>query len=325
MQPKQVEALLHHLGTKPSGTRGEWVLASCPMAPWKHLTGKDAHPSFGIKSSKTKKSICKCFSCGYGGDLTDLVMDIGLELKKGKVEGYNLSAALQLVANEFVGLEFDSDIPDYGDSKKASQFLEYPDWWLASFQPVQWPSVASQYLLSRGITQSHAKALDLRYDPFQNRVCFPFRDFSGRLAGVQGRALDKTAALRYFFYDYSQHKNMHVWLGEHHLNFDKPVFLCEGPFDYARIYKHYPNVAASFSASFSKAKLERMADAVEIITFYDYGNGGEQARARVSKYMKGIPVQHIIPTEEEDDAGGMADEVLVEYLSNFVKVEQNAW
>lgn len=322
MEKDKVEVLISLLNTKVSGYRGDWVLAPCPYAPFKHETGKDAHPSFGVKISKTKKSFYKCFSCGMGGDLQDLVMDLGFELKKSPMKVYKLGEALQLVANEFEGLEYDSNIPEYGEQKKSSTFLEYPQFWLDTFPKISYPSVASKYLQSRHISKEMAFEFDLRYDPFQGRICFPFRDFKGRLAGIQGRAIDEGNPLRYYFYDYGGQKNMNVWLGEHHINFDKPLVLVEGPFDYASVYRVYQNVVASFSAGISKDKIRRIADATEIITFYDWGKGGDMARKRVHEVMKGTPITDLVPIDEETDAGAMSLSVVKDYLKDHVTLNE---
>jgi len=321
MNKSKIESLIPLLGTKVAGYRGDWVLASCPFAPWKHDDGKDAHPSFGVKSSKTKKSIYKCFSCGQGGDLQDLILDLGIELKKDSTGGYHLGKALQLVASEFDNLEFDPNIPEYGENKKPNEFVEYPDSWLQSFQKVNYKSGVGDYLKNRGVSEELALEFDLRYDPFQKRVCFPFRDFKGRLAGIQGRALEPSNPLRYYFYDYAKHKNMHVWLGEHHVNFDKPLVLVEGPFDYASVYRVYKNVAASFSAGINKDKVRRMSDASCIITFYDYGHGGDQARKRIHEVMQGVtPVIDLVPPDDDLDAGAMPEDMVREYLNEHVKL-----
>ena len=106
------------------------------------------------------------------------------------------------------------------------------------------------------------------------------------------------------------------------MDLDKPVVLCEGPFDAAKIMKHYPNVAASFTSGLSVEKCKRLADASEIITFYDYGSGGNAARKRIAEVFKKAAVTHLIPTESQDDAGNMTDEAIREYLRPYVKLSQ---
>lgn len=327
MKAEKIKLLFPAINSKVTGRRNEWVLGHCPMAPFKHKSGKDNHPSFGIKSSEKSKSICKCQSCGYGGDLDDLLIDLRYELKKDPfhADKYDIKAAMQLIALEFEELEFDPNIPDYEDAKRRKtegpMELIYPDSWLDTFLPWGKFKDARDYISSRAISGELADHMGLRYDPIQRRVCFPFRNFKGRLMGMQGRAIDKSEEKRYHFYDYGGHKNMHVWLGEDSLSFDNPVILVEGPFDRASILRVYPNVAASFSAGISKEKVRRMSDAVEIITFYDYGDGGDAARLRVDEVLKGLPVTHVIPGPDEKDPGDMSEEELVEVLQDCVTLK----
>lgn len=327
MKADKVKLLLPLINSKMTGTRGEWVLGHCPMAPFKHSSGKDAHPSFGIKSSSAHKSICKCLSCGYGGDLDDLMIDLRVALKKdpGVAERYKMQAAMQLIASELDDLQFDPNIPDFDEAKKLkashSSGLVYPESWLKSFASWSMFPDAREYLKSRGISPALANHLDIRFDPLQQRVCFPFRNFKKELMGVQGRLISKDPTLlRYFFYDYGGHKNMHVWMGEDRITFDKPLVLVEGPFDLASVYRAYPNVVASFTSGLSVDRVRRIADASEIITFYDYGAGGNAARGRVEEVLKGVPVTHLIPTDSEKDPGAMSYTEIVEALRDHVNL-----
>ena len=322
MKKETVEKLAPHIGTTVSSYRAGWAVMSCPFGPWRHESGKDAHPSFGIKVNPTKPSICKCFSCGFGGDLTDLLLELGIEYKKSPSSEYDLSKALEIVSYELDELEFDTDIPDYKQGKSQTPtFFEYPEWWLHSFPFAIKFTDAKTYLWNRGISLEHAKELDLRYDAMQKRVCFPFRDFKGRLAGMQGRAVDPKKEPRYYFYDYGEHKNMQVWLGEHTINLDRPVVLVEGPFDYASVHRVYKNVLASFSAGISVEKLQRVGEAREIITFYDHGKGGDQARKRIRKVLKGTPILDLIPSEFFGDPGATPLDEIIEMLQNHVKLD----
>lgn len=322
MKKERAVALLQHINSKHTGYRSDWVLGPCPMAPWKHESGKDAHPSFGIKASEKKKSICKCLSCGYGGDLQDLLLDLSYHLKRSPAPGYNMSAASQLIANEFDELEIDGhSIPEYGDGKFLNNpEVVFPEYWLSTFQSVSKFPEAMDYLRDRGLTLKIIKEMDIRFDPIQRRVGFPFRNASGGLMGIQGRALDPQATLRYFQYGYKNHRNMHCWMGEDRLDLDRPVVVLEGPFDLTSVFRVYQNVAASFTSGLSKEKIRRLSDASEIITFYDHGKGGDAARERLSDVLKGHPITHLIPTPEEDDAGAMSIEQVSWYLQQHVKL-----
>lgn len=320
MKQEKIGILLKALNSKRTGFRAGWVEGPCPLAPWKHANGKDAHPSFGIKSEDKKKSICKCLSCGFGGDLMDLLFQVSGLKKKQDAVGYKMAYAAQLVASEFDDMECDvHGIPEYGDEKPKAE-LVFPESWLESFKSATKFSVAMEYLHSRGVSNVTIDALDVRYDPLQHRIGFPFRNFKGQLMGVQGRSLDKITDLRYYHYGYHGTRNLHAWMGENTLDMDKPVVLCEGPFDYAAIYPVYPNVAASFTSGLSVEKCKRLGDAESIITLYDYGAGGNAARKRLREVLKGIPVKHVIPTEQQDDAGNMSLAEITAALKGLVEL-----
>lgn len=322
MKREKIIQLFQYLGTKhaPHKDRGVWVAASCALAPWTH-GGFDKDPSFAIKASDKKKSICKCLSCGFGGDLMDLAYEIKKYQKKQAEAGYNLGSAMQLIANEFADLDFDmASIPDWEESRIEKKELVFPETWLQSFHRLNKFPEAHSYVLSRGVPEQMILDLDLRYDPIQHRVGFPFRNFKGQLMGMQGRSIEKIPHndLRYFQYGYQQHRNMHCWMGEDSLDLDKPVVVCEGPFDLTSIKRVYPNVAASFTSGLSVEKIKRLADATEIITVYDYGKGGNAARKKIHEVLKGYPITDIIPTEEQDDAGNLSLEEVAEYLEEHV-------
>jgi 5S rRNA maturation endonuclease (ribonuclease M5) len=196
----------------------------------------------------------------------------------------------------------------------------FPEAWLKTFKIATHFPEAMAYLISRGIDYKMVMELDIRYDPTQHRVCFPFRNYKGELMGLQGRDINKVTSLRYFQYPYHQKHNLHVWMGESTLDLDQPVVLTEGPHDFARIYKHYKNVACSFTSGLSVEKIKRIADATSIITLYDFGAGGNAARAKLKKVLPNVPMEHIVPTEEQDDAGNMTSAELRDALGPFVEL-----
>ena len=131
MKKSKVEALFPLINSKVTGYRGEWVLGHCPFAPWTHVGG-DSHPSFAISAFDNKKSIFKCFSCNRGGDLLHLQSLLTEQLHKAKLPGYQMGKALELVSDEFTDMEFDKDLPDYGDHTETVD-CPFPEPWLASF------------------------------------------------------------------------------------------------------------------------------------------------------------------------------------------------
>lgn len=323
MSPNSISQLLLLVASKRTGSREGWVLGHCPML-WSH-GGNDANPSFGVSTDPKKKSRCKCLSCGYSGDLTDLLFDLQFGLKRNPSYAgrFNLALAATMVANEFEEMELTlADIPEYEEPVKKAETL-FPEQWLSTFPAVAAYPEALAYCKSRGILRSTCLELDIRYDPDQQRIGFPFRNYKGELMGMQGRYIgagpvkDKEhpdAPLRYFQYGYYGKRNGHVWMGEHTSNLDETIVLCEGPVDFTAIYQVYPNVAASFTSGLSRTKVRRIADADSIVTFYDHGNGGDAARAAITQHLPGYPIVHITPTAEEGDAGAMSSERIRFYL-----------
>lgn len=325
MKKTSVQALFPLINSTVNGFRGRWVEGYCPYGPWRHDNGASNPNAFGIEAHENQKSLFKCFSCGMGGDLMHLQATLSEYLRKNKLPGYQMGKALELISAELDEMEFDKDLPDYSEAAKPTDHV-FPEKWLASFPAIELFPQALAYLASRGVKKPLYQALGLRYDPMQNRICFPYRNFKGELMGLQGRyAANKVPAntLRYYFYRHMGNLNMHAWMGEDQLDLDKPLVLVEGPFDYASTYRAYQNVAASFSAGLSFQKLSRLSDASSIVTFYDAGKGGDSARQRVHEYFgkKGTPVVDVIPENDGGDPGSMLDQHEVGYhLTNHVKL-----
>lgn len=316
------------VGSKYVGKRTGWVLATCPMR-WKHSgNGSDA---FAISHDPKKKSRCKCLSCGYSGDLQDLLLDLRYGLNKNPEYEVNLqlSAASAMIHAEFEEMELTAaDIPDYEAPVEKHERI-FPEMWLEGFRSISYFPEAMTYCQKRGIDLETLKTFDVRFDPAQRRICFPFRNFKGELMGMQGRHIDNIqfkdkdhpdAPLRYYQYGYYGHRNMHIWMNENNLDLDDQVVTCEGPFDLCKIFQAYPNVAASFTSGLSMTKMKRLGDADSIITFYDHGQGGDAARESHRKYLKGYPIVDVIPTEEQGDAGAMSMTDIRALLKEHVNV-----
>lgn len=245
----------------------------------------------------------------------DLALEIARYQRKSPVPGYDMTLAMQLIANEFVDMELNpADIPEYDAFEPLKVSVPFPGNWLSSFSPVAKFKEAYDYCLGRQISPEIMVEMDLRFDPVQRRVGFPFRNAKGQLMGMQGRAIDKDSDLRYFQYGYAGHRNMHVWYGESWIELDEPLILVEGPVDLTSVYRVYQNVAASFTSGLSVEKIMRIADASTIYTFYDHGKGGDAAREKLEKVLKGTSITHVIPTKEEGDAGAMTLEQVKAHL-----------
>jgi len=334
MKPERIAQLLPLVGSKKIGQRTGWVLATCPMR-WRH--GGEKSDAFAVSYDAKKKSRCKCLSCGYSGDLEDLLLDLryGVNHHPEYAPFVKFTLASELVHAEFEEMELSAaDIPEYEAPVEKHEMI-FPEQWLQKFPSISYHPKALTYCQKRGIELDTLKVFDVRYDPAQERVAFPFRNFRGELMGMQGRYIGpkktrdtyekgdpeaEQAPLRYYQYGYYGHRNMHVWMNEENADLDDTLATCEGPFDLLKIFQAYPNVVASFTSGLSMTKVKRLGDADSLITFYDHGNGGDAARAAIHKYLKGYPIVDLIPTEEQGDAGAMSMQDIRQLLKPHVKV-----
>lgn len=56
-----------------ASSSGQWVIASCPLAPWTHAGGVDRRPSFGVYLGENGSVGYNCFACGAKGTLPTLL------------------------------------------------------------------------------------------------------------------------------------------------------------------------------------------------------------------------------------------------------------
>ncbi len=323
MNKDKIFELLACLNAKKIKPRDKWVVCSCPFSPWEHGKEVEGTPAFGIKIEPTGMSFINCYSCGAKGDLLEMVLELHRRQKKQPyLVDVDWKKALAIAEAEEESCDLDVDVPAYDilQNKKPEEekpIVPFPEAWLASF--MKYPN--HKYVQERGISLAVAMALDVRYDMSENRICFPIRDKNGVLVGLHGRYAAKDVpvwALKQKMYDYKGQYNVQVWLNENNLDFDKPVVMLEGTIDLAHVFEVYTNVVGSLTSQISVVKAKRLRDVSNIITFYDYGTGGDHGRVLVEKYWPKAHITHIIPTKDEGDAGAMTKEQIADVLLPLV-------
>jgi hypothetical protein len=216
----------------------------------------------------------------------------------------NFSKALEIAMQEEdaeeSGLAFDpAAFKDYESAQQQGP-VPWPENHLQNFQP----AAHHWYVQKRGIPAWLAERLEILYDPYYNRICFPIRDFAGRLMGLHGRSLDDSNELRYFSYGYMNGRNPSIMIGEQFADASKPVVVTEGMFDLTSIAQVYPNVVASKSCSIGKGMMKRLSEFPAIITAFDTGVGGSKGRQAIEwQYDQTKPVIHMIPDVKYGDYG----------------------
>lgn len=322
MNKEDTVSLLKHLKAvvPQHQPRTGWVVSNCPLGPWRHEGGKSSPVVFGVEL-RPGDARCNCFSCGWHGQLSDLVYDMKLQNKaKPRLDDVDWQEVGKIVEKAKADFDIVLDSPDIEDMLfgTASGPHVFPQWWLDSF-PV-WKDVdfAREYLSDRGVPDDVADFLDLRADTYENRLCFPVRDFKGQLVGLHGRAIESGVDPRYRMYQQAGENNPGYWLGEHWVDLDKPIVIVEGPFDVTSVMRVYRNVVSPLFANPNLVKLRRMAPALEWITLLDHGKGGDSGRAKISKALTDDHVLHHLRPPEGEDPGSMTVNQIRETLSDVL-------
>lgn len=264
-------------------SRAKWISASCPLAPWLHAGGVDKHPSFGIHR---RKKYAACFSCDFHGSPRELVTRIRHYSRNDKDSLYDFKELYKLADS------IENETPYFPLTevgKGESHEAVFSEDWLSVFPD----GTEHEYLIKRKVPRLVAEDFDLRFDPDKQRLCFPIRDYDGRLRGLHGRSVLKKTEVPYLVYKVLGKYNEIVWFGEHWVDFSKPVVFVESVFDVARVYQCYRNVICPLSASITKEKAYRVGGAVDIITMFDGDRAGIRAAEKIKKYLKDSFIRNI--------------------------------
>ena len=198
-------AVLHALGIQERKIRGDKIDVECPLAPWTHGGGHDAHPSCTVFVDGDGAAY-RCLACGAHGSLLSLVW--ALSLKRG---AYNC-AALNLVQESEApmpppprALDYAPGGPlvgrarviDAGKMPRAQLGLDgretIPKEKRAYVPPTEGEAAAlaaapmPSYAHARGISEATYRRWGLGHDERRRRLVFPVRWPDGRLAGFTAR------------------------------------------------------------------------------------------------------------------------------------------
>ena len=161
------------------------ISTNCPLAPWRHGSGRDKNPSFSIKVAPGATSVCYCWSCGWKGTLRSLAREL---IRCGGDQFNDVAAYIH-------GAEHSSTPAEYRGRRLAEPGMildglikEIPEDRLfpeEEYEP--YSGRVPAYVLRRGLTLETCRAWELGHDPWRKRLLFPVRDYQGRLCGVSGR------------------------------------------------------------------------------------------------------------------------------------------
>lgn len=316
MKKEKILALIKALGGYQVEDRGDWLNYSCPFAFWRHKKGTDSNPSSGIRVVDQGESFFKCWSCGKVVSLAQMVMELQY-LNSNNPSGIpvDFKQCWAIVSEEESELETPIFNPvDYETIPKEETTVFFPELWLGSFLSIK----EHWYFSSRQVSKALVTKYRFVYDVTDMRVCFPLRDAQGDLIGLQGRSVKKSPDLRYRYYQYQGKSNSSIMGAENSIDLDLPLVICEGVFDLLRIASVYQNVCFSLTSALSNKKLQRLEDAEQVISFFDWGTGGDFARKKVKHFFGKSLIEHVIPDARVGDPGNMSKDSIWEKLNGII-------
>ena len=298
MTRDEVNALCLAMGWPTKGYRDGWVIAPCPLAPWRHGRGSDSNPSFAIKCDDAPgKNVC--LACDWGGSLMDLFGELVRLMPVGSAER---KQAVQIM-NGIPVTQLKEPLMPAKTEEKPTADPYFPTTWLDSFPLAHKVGDCIRYCHGRGISTVEMEGMDMRYDPTSNRICFPIRDWNDNLRGLQGRTLGDGKP-PYLFYKYKGVACGHeVLLGESELDTAKPVLVLEGAFDRAALYTFTKQTLVLWGLRVTPGRLARLKRLTKIYTCFDNDEAGDRGRARMLE--TGLDVTNLKPYKSVNDVAAM--------------------
>jgi hypothetical protein len=290
MTLQQAVKFLECLRASNITARGEWVRASCPLAPWLHQSRHDTSPSFGLVVKQGKRAAFHCFAC-QSGSAEELVQMIELYTAKVDSSGYNFNLAHSILVDEEVGLAAFAGHDIAPDPLQS--FQEWPLYWLESFKAVQFHAPAWEYLMGRNVSEATATRHKLRFDSHRQMIVCPYFTVYGKFAGARGRSIlpEATGIRKHYEYSYKDVNNARlVWYNEQALDLPGPVVVVEGQFDCWRVEQTWPKVVGNLTARPTKEKLAKLCQSGIVVQIPDNDATGAMSEAAYQEMMKGMGV-----------------------------------
>src|SRR5690625_1630317 len=201
-----------------------WLMASCPFAKWKHTSGRDRNPSFGVSINDKGLSGYNCFSCGQTGRISGLVRALShfREVDYGDLAIRAEMAESAVPEFEEIGKRLWDEKPNNPINPAIVEGFYRPVWEVPEYR---------EYVEGRGVTERTAECVGLLADEEKQRVLFPVYDRQKNLYGFTGRLIyeDEDRPKIKDYYGLSKESNL---LGAEFLHESEEVLLVEGLFAY---------------------------------------------------------------------------------------------
>lgn len=270
MDEDKLEITLNKLGIKQLTRRGQNIMGCCPSG-----NHTDRRPSWGI--SVNEPHLHACFSCGFKGVLTTLLVEVGnMTFSQARV----VTGDSAYEKEKMLALSLDKRGADKTEAISEDNLL-----------PFYVSKRLLTYMALRNVSEATVRAAGLLYDKRQRRVVFPWR-LEGKLVAVTGRALlqrDAKAGMKSISYVVGMDKRSLLYCPQGTIG-PSPLVLVEGEIDALRVYDagHRNVVAVGHSRlSEPQAQLLLRSPCREVWVFADDDDAGNKLRDYTARAING--------------------------------------
>jgi hypothetical protein len=321
------------------GSRG--VVSSCPLARWKHPTGRDENPSFWVAIDEKGRSGWKCHSCTPDRHKKDephhdlvnllnrlLVLNPALSHKYlallDWVQREDQPSAEQLKAKlerssyvpgpprEVAGVVVSESLAKKGDGVFV-ELPTLPEMLLANFQPLS--EEARDYLAERGLTKESILRWEIGWHAGARRISLPIRDVKGNLVGISGRSVDPDQKPK-FLHSNAFHRDFYLY-GEQFCQTPQVAYLVEGFFDAIMLRQRgYVSPLCFMGGSISRFQVEKLVQlrVKEVVIIPDGDAPGAKIADGVLRAVSARIPTRVVPVPDGADPDDLTSDELLELL-----------
>jgi len=265
------------------GSSDKNVHASCLLAPWRHKSLYDRHPSLSISIDSWGNSLVNCHGCGYTGTLLMMVKTVN-ELNGGKFDRF--VAMVEEAEKLKPAAKIEQNLNRI--KKEREKVRVYVDKELQPFA-----GKVPRYILDeRHLTLETCKAWEIGYDEGAKRAVFPVRDGEHNLVGMYGRSVYKNAADKHYHY-WNWPKSRYLY-GEHKISPEpRVIVIVEGCIDAVWLWQNGVrppkyNITATFGSLPSTEQAEKISRLQQrVIAFFDGDAAGRAAVGKLCEVLRG--------------------------------------
>ena len=271
---------------KPSGND---LMVNCPF----HKGGQERKPSFGISKTDMK---CHCFTCGYSGNLYDVISRIfGYEDEGEYGKGWLTRNFVSVEVEHRKRLEL-----NIGRNSKKDIIKYVTEEELDKYRYIH------PYMYKRGLTDELIEKFDVGYDMDTECITFPVLDLNKRCVFVARRSVN------YKFFNYPKDSKKPVYGA--YLFLENPykfAVICESILNTLTCWKYgLPSVALIGTGTSEQYKILKDLPVRKYIIATDPDPAGRRAAEKLRKYLGGSKVMTQYEIPEGKDMNDLQQDIL---------------